>query len=331
VTTNEDGLEARLAEGLAFEPSAAGLRRMDERFHAAARRLPRGRPRPGRLALAFALAASALVLVAATTTLLGLYESIPGDAYRLAWDRAQVVGVSETRDGYRVTLERAYADAGTIMLAVSVVDTEARGYSQVGAGPIDITSAAGEIPAAFGMGMPLDERAAANVWWFSPGTALPHGSLPVTVTVGSVSVRDDATPPPSDDGRWNPWHEVAGPWTFEFDLAVAGGVGLEPDVEPVTAGGITLALESIVVSPTTARATFSIDGASADQFALVGTIRHDGQVLADGGGVVAAGSLQLTAGTGADDPSGEWVITVTELVGMSERPAGPWTFRFSVP
>ena len=85
---------------------------------------------------------------------------------------------------------------------------------------------------------------------------------------------------------------------------------------------MTLDLESIVISPTVARAVFSIDGASADEYALVGRIRHDGKVLADGGGVVAAGSLQLTTGTGVDDPSGEWEVTVTELVGMgSDRPS----------
>ena len=131
--------------------------------------------------------------------------------------------------------------------------------------------------------------------------ALKPGPLPVTVTVGSVSVRDDATPPPTDDnGRWNPWHEIAGPWTFDFELAVAGGVALEPDVEPIESAGITLDLESIVISPTVARAVFSIVGASADEYAPVGTIRHDGKVLEDGGGVVAAGSLELTTGTGAE-------------------------------
>ena len=331
MTTNEERLEARLTDALAIEPTAGVLRRMDDRVAAALARPARARPRRVRLAFAFAVAASALVLVAATSTLLGLYQSIPGDAYRLAWDRGQVLGLSQTRDGYRVTLERAYADAGTVMLAVSVVDTEGRGHSQVGAGSIELRSPAAEIQAAFGMGMPLDDRAAANIWWFSPASALAQGSLPVTVTVGSVSVRDDATPPPTDDGRWNPWHGIAGPWTFEFDLAVAGGLGLEPDVEPATAAGITLGLDSIVISPTVARAVFSIEGAPADEYAVVGTIRHDGTVLEHGGGVVSAGSLQLTTGTGVEDPSGEWVVTVTELVGPSDRPSGPWTFRFSVP
>jgi hypothetical protein len=330
VTGTEDALETRLADALAFEPSPTALRRIDERVRASVARGPSRRPSSRRFALGLAVAASALVLVAATTTLLGLYASIPGDAYRLAWDRGQVLGLSETRDGYRVTLERAYADAGTVMLAVSVVDTEGRGHSQVGAGQIGIASAAGEVPTAFGMSFPQDEQAAANVWWFSPSMPLASGSLPVTVTVGAVSVRDDATPPPTDDGRWNPWHEVSGPWTFAFDLAVGGGVGVEPDVEAVTVDGITLDLESIVVSPTVARATFSIDGL-ADDVALVGTIRHEGRVLEHGGGIVAAGYRTLTSGTGVDDPTGDWVVTVTELVGMTDRPAGPWTFRFSVP
>jgi hypothetical protein len=330
VTTSDEVLEGRLTEALAFEPDAVTLRRIDDRVRADLRRAPRHLG-PRRVPIALAFAASALVLVAATTTLLGIYGSIPGDAYRLAWDRGQVLGLSQTRDGYRVTLERAYADAGTVMLAVSVVDTQGRGHSQVGAARIGIIAASGAVSTAFGMSIPQDDRAAANIWWFSPASALAEGTLPVTVTVGSVSVRDDATPPPTDDGRWNPWHEIAGPWTFAFDLAVGGGLGLEPEVEPVTAAGITLNLDSIVISPTVARAVFSMEGASGDEYALVGTIRHDGTVLADGGGVVSAGSLQLTTGTGVEDPSGEWAVTVTELVGMTDRPVGPWTFRFSVP
>ena len=154
MTTNDQLLEPRLSEALAFEPTASGLGRMDDRVRTELQRAPRRRPGRRRLAIALAFATSALVLVAATTTLLGIYESVPGDAYRLAWDRGQVLGLAQTRDGYRVTLERAYADAGTVMLAVSVVDTEGRGHSQVGAGMVELRSAAGEVSPAFGMSIP---------------------------------------------------------------------------------------------------------------------------------------------------------------------------------
>ena len=306
---------------------------MDDRVRSELQRAPRRRPGRRRLAIALAFATSALVLVAATTTLLGIYESVPGDAYRLSWDRGQVLGLAQTRDGYRVTLERAYADAGTVMLAVSVVDTEGRGHSQVGRG--DGGTALGGrrgvacvrdvIPAGRSRGR--EHLVVLALRRAREGVATGDGDR----RLGVGARRRD----PASGGRRRPVEPVARDRRpVDLRLRPCGGGrrgASSPTSSPITSAGITLDLESIVISPTVARAAFSIDGASADEYALIGTVRHDGKVLEDGSGVVAAGSLQLTTGTGVDDSSGEWVVTVTELAGMSDRPTGPWTFRFSVP
>ena len=59
----------------------------------------------------------------------GSYEGMVGSwsGTRTAWDLATVVGESQTVDGYKVTIERAYADPNLLMLAISVSDLENRG------------------------------------------------------------------------------------------------------------------------------------------------------------------------------------------------------------
>jgi hypothetical protein len=283
------------------------------------------------MTLGFAVAGLALVLIAATSNLISLYATMGGDAYRIAWDRGQALGLSQTKDGYRVTLERAYADGATLMLAVSVVDTQNRGHSQVGAMGMEVALPGDPYRPNFGQSSPLDEKAAANVWWFAAPELVPPGTRPVTVTIPQIAVRDNATPPPSESPTWNPWHAVTGPWSFTFDLDVAGGTEVRPGVADERSG-VTVGLDSVVISPTAVRAHLGVDGATdGEEWAVVGRVLHNGRVLEHGGGAVAAGGRELTAGTGVDDARGEWLVVVDELVGMTERLAGPWELRFSVP
>ena len=334
--TATDELEPGLGRAFAFEPSAGAMQAMDRRVATAIADAGRVKRGSGRRWFAFAIAGLALALVAATTSLMGLYDSMGGDAYRIAWDRGQAVGLSQIRDGYRVTVERAYADGASLMLAVSVVDTEGRGHSQVGAAGMEVALEGTPYEPLFGQGAPLDERASANVWWFAARDLVAPGVREITVTVPAVDVRDDATPPPSAaEATWNPWHQVQGPWAFTFDLRIAGGAVVELGVS-ASAAGIDLALEQVLISPTRVRAQLALTGASvagksSGAWAMVGRVLHDGRVLTDGGGPVAAGDLQLTTGTGVDDARGDWRVVVDELVGMSERIAGPWEFRFTVP
>ena len=85
---------------------------------------------------AVGLLVAAVVLGGAGRGIVGLYEQAVGSdgGWRTAWDRADILGVSQTHDGYRVTVERAYADINQLMLAVSVSDVAKRGWTQVGAG-----------------------------------------------------------------------------------------------------------------------------------------------------------------------------------------------------
>ena len=72
--------------------------------------------------------------------------------------------------------------------------------------------------------------------WSRPWTAF-HLTLP------AIGVRDLSTPPPSEDPDWNPWHDVAGPWAFDFTIRVNGASLADPKVT-AEAAGVTLEPDS---------------------------------------------------------------------------------------
>src|SRR5436309_586884 len=112
------GLEQSLVAAFASEPSTASAQTMSERISAAVV-AAQGRPRSGRRRLPalsrrarmVGLLAAILVVGGAGGGVLGLYDEMVGSfgGWRTAWDQGDVVGVSTVVDGYRVTIERAYA------------------------------------------------------------------------------------------------------------------------------------------------------------------------------------------------------------------------------
>ena len=93
------------------------------------------------------LAAVLAIVGGATTSLFMLYGSFGGDAYQYAWKHATMLGLTQTDQGYTVTLEAAYADASQMMLAVSVVDARNRGWSRLDASSADARFTDGTGPA----------------------------------------------------------------------------------------------------------------------------------------------------------------------------------------
>ena len=156
-------LEGPLREAFAFAPPEAASAAADRRIAAAIARSAAGdgrdrRPSPGfgsRLSLSIgrmsrrtrvvAVLAGVLVLGGAGGGVLGMYEGMIGSqgGARTAWDLATIVGASQTVDGYRVTIDRAYADSNQLMLAVSVTDRENRGWTQVSATSMNVTDERG--------------------------------------------------------------------------------------------------------------------------------------------------------------------------------------------
>ena len=321
---------------------------MDERV-SAVMELPRpaeGRVhrlrRPRRVVL---LAAAALVVfVGAGSSLLSMYPNLGGGGYRVAWDRSVKLGMSQVHDGYQVTLEAAYADAAQTMLAISIADLKGGRSSQVGLDGAYLTDEAGRTyTMTSGGSSPADSSSAVNTVWFgTPGNGALSGKHHFILSVPVIGVRQ-VTPTfsilPDGSETGDPWDRVAGPWRFEFDLAIAPATLLSPAVT-ATANGVTAKVESVLISPTVVQVKMSYTGLpyTGSGWASIATVLHNGARLAvsgsRGSGDTAAGEVMDTV-SGTDTASGVWVVRVDELVGEGKggqiRLAGPWLLQFTAP
>ena len=348
----EAEFEAALGAALAVEPDPTVAEALHERV---ARLITVGsRPRverPGLRAMissrsrslsgrqrAGLLLAGILILGGAGRGLLGMYEGMVGPAggWRTAWDRAEVIGASQTVDGYQVTIERAYADPSQLMLAISVRDTENRGWSQVaalGAHVVDKTGRTWE--QAVGTSSPDGSSLAANLAWFSAPAGIGPGVQTFHVTVSSVSVRDVSSPPAdANDLSWNPWHAVPGTWAFDIELNVRPGAVADLDAS-ATASGVTVRLLHVAVAESQIRATLAVDAENAGQWSPIGSFEHGGASFAIGMGRFGDATIEARTYDGTGDASGSWVLRIDELVGDDEngqvRLQGPWVIEFTIP
>jgi hypothetical protein len=146
-------------------------------------------------------------------------------------------------------------------------------------------------------------------------------------------VRDDATPPPTDDPEWNPWRTVPGPWAFDIVVPVdGGGATLTPNTV-ADAGGLTVAIPRVIAAPGVVRIDMRVDGGQpGESWAPIGEVQHNGRVMKF---VMSSwdpdGSIVVLTDAGAPDVAGEWVIRVDRLSGNGQDVTGPWVIRFQAP
>ncbi len=161
-------LESSLSALFAVEIPAPVLDRLDQRIR---ERLETWAPSPGRLsrfrpgrrAGVIGILAAALAIGGANGSLQALYMVVAGP-FDLPWHRGVELNLSQTVDGYRVTLDRAYADATRLALAISVVDERRRpGITQIEAFGTVVTDAAGEYGGIGATSNPDGAFAAVNV------------------------------------------------------------------------------------------------------------------------------------------------------------------------
>jgi hypothetical protein len=340
-------LEARLERAFAADPTPAQLATVDRRV-AAAVAIPRpvvGRFGGARWVRRAALLALSMVVVGgASATLLSLYGGMGSGGYQVAWDRSTKLGLSEIHGGYRVILEAAYADAAQTMLAISIIDTEPGRSSGVGLRGADLTDEVGRpYRMTSGGSTPADDSSSVNTVWFeTPGAVTSAGTHHYVLTLPEIGVRD-VTPSmsvlPDGHSSGDPWHTVAGPWRFAFDLAVEPGTRLSP-AATATADGVTATIGSVLVTPTTVRVEITYAGLPGDasSWASIATVLHDGHELGVGQSGASGGPVvkdTITTVTGADHATGSWVVRIDELVGFGPagqlRITGPWELRFDAP
>jgi hypothetical protein len=334
-----DRLEADLLDVFAFEPSADVVERLDDRIE---RKLRAWHPsvarpsrlRPGRRAGLIGLLAAVFAIGGASGSLQALYLVIAGP-FDDPWHRGEALNISQVVDGYRVTIDRAYADSARLALAISVVDELQRtGTTQVMAMSTVVTDEAGEYSGIGATSRPDGAFAAVNVVWAIPAALpLPAGPRQFRVVLPFIGVRDDTTPPPNADATdWDPWHRYPGPWTFDFELTVDGGTTSTPDVV-AEVDSVQVKVSRLIAASNIVRVELQIGGnVPADSWSAVGDVRHDGRVLRFVVGEVDSdGTIAVLTDGGVEDATGEWTVTVDELVGGNARLAGPWVLRFSIP
>ena len=336
-----DLLEADLIALFAVQPRDGVLDRLDERIDRTLRSwkptTPR-RLRVGRRAGLIGLLAATFILGGATGRLESLYFLLAGP-FDTPWHRGEHIGLSQTVDGYTVTIDRAYADATRLALAISVVDELKRETTrQVEAFSTIVTDQDGEYSSGGGAVSRPDGRfAAVNVAWKQPAVLpLPAGPRHLHVVLPFIRVNDGSAPPPhTDPNEWDPLRRVPGPWTFDFELTVDGGTTITPEAF-AEVDGVRISVPRLIAAAGIVRVEMRIDGDLAPgDWSPIGEVSHGGKVLPLVFGDLAAGPDGLVAfmtDGGVPEASGEWIVTIKELVGNGEeRLTGPWVVRFTAP
>ena len=329
-------LEVALRELFAGDPPAPLTELMDARVDAAlAGRLARRPARLRRRSVAL-LAAATVAVAGAGTGLLTQYGELIGPlaGYSLALARSEEIGLSEVVDGYRVTLDRGYLDAASLVLGVRVQDELERAeVTQVMAMAAVVSDDAGTYESmGFATSGPIGRWTAVNVVpRRPPELPLPAGERELRVVIPAIMVRDDATPPPVEDQGWSPWREVAGPWTFELTLPVNGGGTVADIAASAEVHGIVITAHRIVAAASTVRVELTIEGAT-ELLGPIGELRHAGRTLrAVGSGLDDDGRISVLFEQGVADPRGTWTLEIDQLTGNGAPIEGPWILDFEVP
>lgn len=298
-----------------------------------------------RRATVIALVAMVLMGAAITLTLLEqAAELMPG--WRVAYDRADRVGLSQTVGGYTVTLERAYADPNQVVLAFTT------------AGPKDRPAAVARAEVTNDQGRHYLDFAGGDV---------PADDAPIAATISAydvprgvggplrLHVRVDSLLNVSIDTRPGP----TGPWEFAITVPLRPAVTVSPNVV-AEAAQVPIRLDSVRLSPTAIRvhltadltavrtrewSTWVVEASirrgngpdlpldwSAMPDAWTGQSKEEIAALldrADGSEIVR----QTTSGV--DDPTGQWTLVIHRLwgadgMGGTREVSGSWTFHFLV-
>ena len=353
--TTTDTIETRLLQALSVEPSADGLRWLDQRIAQVAAR-PVAIPRRGLSTLRLflrplALLAAFILLTGAVAGGLGLldqlFESSGMPGWRVAWDRAERLDLAQTDTGITITLERAYADLNQVLVGFTVEGLEAAPVSGHGEPyPIewtaDLRDPAGRLAqewAASGTGTAITDPNLSAVGNFWEGAVTPvAGTWVLTFTsVGfnaggfvsgecTVGATDPAcvSPPPSA--------MVDGTWRFEFELPAPAGTVVTPNVS-VTQGQGTLTLTQLRITPTMITAGIALrvaGGTVADWGPAIGlgpwapqtiSIRRDGTEYATNS------STHVTQDPDAQGPYGD--VNEFMTIAGADVATGTWEFEFS--
>ena len=347
-TSNE--IETRLLRAVAFEPSADGLRWLDQRVARVASQ-PVAVPRRGFFIPRFVLRpvlvlAAFLLLAGAVAGGMGLLDqlfqsSTPG--WRTGWDRAERLDLSQTDAGVTITLERAYADRNLALVGFTVAGLDPAPVNEHGeAAPLEWRAelrdpngrSDQEWATSLGGSLIADANLSAvgNIW---EGVVTPvAGTWELTFTSvgynsgGFVSGECDASNTDPSCVNRPPNAMVDGTWNFTFELPAPVGTVVTPHVS-VAEGGATLTLTQLRITPTmiTSRIAMRVDGSSVADWSPVngpgapylGSIRSGDNAYDFNSG------SHLTQDPASQGPEGDVNEFMTPA--GSDQAAGTWEYR----
>jgi hypothetical protein len=344
-------LEDELRTALSWEPSSSAAARMDRAVSVAVAETPAIRSRPvwhWRLSRSFVVLAASLLLLGAASALTLLQQAaelMPG--WRIAYERAERLDLSQTLGDYTVTLERGYADPHQLVLAFLV------------RGPLGESLAVARSNVTDAQGRSYLDIAGGDIGAEIENSAATISSYQVPPNVGS-EVELTATVPeliPVAKGAAVP----VGPWVFHFHLPVHPAVVVEPKQSVMTAG-VPIALSRVQITATAVRIQLDLDLAAVrnaqwSRWSLEGTLRHNSEASqdlqwaplppewtgqpkdqtaamidrAEQGSVMVRQTF-----AGVDAPRGRWTLTIRRLTGADGTGNvrfvdGPWVLIFDVP
>jgi hypothetical protein len=245
-------LERALRTALISDAGPEALASMDRRFalavETASAPASRDDGAPRRVSRVLLVAAGLFVFAGAGAVALQRFDGWSAPDFEVAWERAAVLEITDQVDGYEVTVERAYADAGQIVLATAVEDVDHReGVTQLAtlSSWTLVDDRGTKYSQTSAMSGPMSTAESAELlYFFPPALPLEPGLRHFTLTLDQIGVRDDSrdsAPAGSAAGGTletaDPWHAVKGPWVFAFDLNVAGGTFFKSDAHSADVRG----------------------------------------------------------------------------------------------
>jgi hypothetical protein len=365
--TSTSDVETRLHQAFAYAPTADALERLDDRVAAVMAVTPapvRARGfatslRRGLLLRPLAVLAAFVLMTGAVAGTLTLLERLSGQSTvgtRVAWERAEVLGIRQVDAGLTVILERAYVDLNQVVLFLEV-----EGLSLTpGVQPPPSVDIVGQLhdPAgrpsegwALSLGGIGDQEsglAAAIMSWEGP--ILPQAGI-WNLRVSSVGYgamtdgactageRTEGTCTLEDGGMRQ------GTWQFEFDMPSPAGKLFSGEVA-TTIGDATVTLTELRLAQSMigGELFLEVGGRAVPLWSpTLGSIRHNGEPWEPDlnpnfvGRPFGDGGFGFLTSAGTNESAGTWEIEISHISlpsgGSGEMEAqleGPWMLSVAV-
>ncbi len=334
-----------------------------------ARLQPRRQPSPwAKLTPAARLGLALLILTLFLAMSAGVYAVAPilsrafqmDDGLRyIEWAKlGQEVNLSQTVDGFTVTLQRVYADANRIVIGYTVSSPPGQRYANFHLTQARLIDDKGTVFSSGVIGVGAGVEAGTGGYVDSFDAAGVQGTpdvlhlrlvtnldiIPlVTAQVSPIVTRKSEDPSVTiAEVLPQPKGPIIGPFTFDFSVAFIPGRVVQVQ-QTVEKSGIAVRLERVVVTPSETRAILCLKTPSGEPMhwtpivglAARGKSSHAG-AISGGSEIGESGCYRYSVFFSYYDQPGEWTLTVKEVVDLTQpgkqtRLSGPWVFRFRVP